>query len=80
MSGSDTPTQLTQSGALLLGPGIADLFIQGIESGLVLAQFSQWFFASDHIESSFLSTVVVLLTLVGLGERRWGQWPGIKTP
>ena len=61
MSGSDTPTQ-----ASLLGPGIADIFIQGIEAGLVLAQFSQWFSASDRMESLFLSTIVVFVTLVGL--------------
>ena len=61
MSGSDTPSQ-----ASLLGPGIADIFIQGIEAGLVLSQFSQWFSASDRIESSFSSTIVVFVTLVGL--------------
>jgi hypothetical protein len=61
MSESGTSTQ-----ASLLGPGIADIFIQGIEAGLVLAQFSQWFSGSDRIESSFLSTIVVFVTLVGL--------------
>ena len=61
MSSSDTPSQVSQ-----LGPGIADIFIQGIESGLVLAQFSQWFSASDGIESSFSSTIVVFVTLMGL--------------
>jgi hypothetical protein len=64
MSGS---VQLTESQATsLLGPGIAGLFIQGIESGLVFAQFSQWFNGCDRIESSLLSTVVVFVTLVGL--------------
>ena len=66
MSGSVPPTQLTQDQASSLGPGIADLFIQGIESGLVLAQFSQWFNDCDRIESLLLSTVVVFVTLVGL--------------
>ncbi|KAH9034221.1 hypothetical protein EDB85DRAFT_2289133 [Lactarius pseudohatsudake] len=39
-----------QSQASLVGPGIVGLFIQGIESGLVIAQFSQWFAALDHFE------------------------------
>lgn len=50
----------------MLGPGIAGLLIQGIESGLVLAQFSQWLFGSDRIESSTISIVVVFVTVVGL--------------
>ena len=57
---------LPQSQASVLGPAIAGLFIQGIESGLVFSQFSQWFFRSDRTESSLLSTVVVFVTLVGL--------------
>ena len=66
MSGPVPPTQLPQSQASLLGPGIVGLFIQGIESGLVFAQFSQWFYSSDRSESSLLSTVVVFVTLAGL--------------
>ena len=60
------PSCLPQSQASVLGPGITDLFIQAIESGLVFAQFSQWFFASDRIESSLISTIVVFVTVVGL--------------
>ena len=55
----------SQSRVSLLGPGIAGLFIQGIESGLVFAQFSQWFFESDRSESSLLSTIVMFVTVVG---------------
>ena len=55
-----------QSQASVLGPGIAGLLIQGIESGLVFAQFSQWFFGSDRIESSLISIVVVFVTTLGL--------------
>ena len=66
MSGSVPPMQLTQYQASLLCPGISGLIIQGIESGLVLAQFSQWFNNCDRIESSLLSSVVVFVTLVGL--------------
>ncbi|KAH9060674.1 hypothetical protein EDB87DRAFT_1576809 [Lactarius vividus] len=79
MSGSAPPTQLpppppppppgfAQSQASVLGPGIAGLFIQGIESGLVITQFSQWFATLDRSESSVLSTVVIFVTVVGLAQ------------
>lgn len=55
-----------QSQASVLGPGIAGLFIQGIESGLVVAHFSQWFSALDRSESSVLTTIVIFVTVVGL--------------
>ncbi|KAH8988990.1 hypothetical protein EDB86DRAFT_3081281 [Lactarius hatsudake] len=57
-----------QSQASVLGPGIVGLFIQGIESGLVIAQFSQWFATLDGSESSILSTVIVFVTVVGLAQ------------
>jgi hypothetical protein len=72
MSGSVPPTQQpppppgSQSQASVLGPGIAGLFIQGIESGLVFDQFSQWFFRAERIESSVLTTIVVFVTALGL--------------
>jgi hypothetical protein len=73
MSGSPTqpppgppPPSSLQGQVSVLGPGIAGLLIQGIESGLVFAQFSQWFFGSDRTESSLMSIVVVFVTLVGL--------------
>ncbi len=75
MSGSVPPTQLppppprpgfAQSQASVLGPGIAGLFIQGIESGLVIAQFSQWSSVPGRSESSVLSTVIIFVTVVGL--------------
>ncbi|KAH9034532.1 hypothetical protein EDB84DRAFT_1594746 [Lactarius hengduanensis] len=79
MSTSVPPTQLppqpspplpgfTQSQASVLGPGVAGLFIQGIESGLVIAQFSQWFAALDRSESSVITTVVIFVTVVGLAQ------------
>jgi hypothetical protein len=76
MSGSPTqpppppgpPPSSLQSQASVLGPGIAGLLIQGIESGLVFAQFSQWFFGSDRIENSLISIVVVFVTLVGFSQ------------
>ncbi|KAI9435747.1 hypothetical protein H4582DRAFT_1968471 [Lactarius indigo] len=76
MSGSFSPTQLPppsppgleQSQASALGPGIASLFVQGIETGLVLAQFSQWFSVPERSESPVLSTVVIFVTAVGLAQ------------
>ncbi|KAH9068033.1 hypothetical protein EDB83DRAFT_673861 [Lactarius deliciosus] len=77
MSGLAPPTQppppppppgFAQNQASVLGSGIVGLFIQGIESGLVIAQFSQWFTALDRSESSVLSIVIVFVTVVGLAQ------------
>ncbi|KAF8266019.1 hypothetical protein EI94DRAFT_1803656 [Lactarius quietus] len=68
MSSSVTATQLAQSHALLLTPGIVNIFVQGIESGLVFAQFSQWFYTSDRIECSLLSSILVFVTLLGFAQ------------
>ncbi|KAI9435746.1 hypothetical protein H4582DRAFT_620281 [Lactarius indigo] len=77
MSGSVPPTQLpppqthpgfTHNRASVLGPGIAGLLIQGIESGLVIAQFSQWFTALDRGSGPGLSTVIIFVTVVGLAQ------------
>ncbi|KAI9435745.1 hypothetical protein H4582DRAFT_2079345 [Lactarius indigo] len=66
MSSSDLPTQFLQSQTSALGAGIVGLFIQGIEAGLVFAQFSQWFYGSDRSEGSLSSAVIVFVTVVGL--------------
>lgn len=66
MSDSVSPTQLTQSQASSLAAGITGLFIQGIESGVVLAQFSWWLSAHDHRERYLVSVIVVFVTAVGL--------------
>ena len=55
--------------ASVLGPGLVGLFVQGIETGLVFAQFSQWFYARDRNEStvsSIKTTIVIFATGVGL--------------
>ncbi|KAH9068032.1 hypothetical protein EDB83DRAFT_2519151 [Lactarius deliciosus] len=62
------PPGFTQTHASVLGPGIAGLFIQGIETGLIFAQFSRWFDARDRSESSLQSTVVIFVTVVGLAQ------------
>lgn len=68
MSGSVPPTQFPQGHSTALGSGIVGLFIEGIEAGLVVAQFSQWFYGSDRRESSLLSAVIVFVTVVGLAQ------------
>ncbi|KAH8988969.1 hypothetical protein EDB86DRAFT_1995003 [Lactarius hatsudake] len=81
MSGSVPPPQpppqpslqpsssgFTQSQASVLGPGIAGLFIQGIESGLIFAQFSQWFATLDRSESSVITAIVIFVTIIGLAQ------------
>jgi hypothetical protein len=66
MYDSAPPTQPTKSqAASLLGPGITGLFIQGIESGLVLAEFC-WWFSNARRERHLVSVIVVFVTVVGL--------------
>lgn len=66
MSDSDLSTQLTNSqAASSLCPSIVGLFIQGIESGLVLAEFSRWF-SGDRRERCLVSIIAVFVTIVGL--------------
>ena len=60
-----TPQGQFQSQARVLGPGIAGLFIQGIETGLVLAQFSRWF-STERNDGAAFSTLVIFVTMVGL--------------
>ncbi|KAH9077733.1 hypothetical protein EDB83DRAFT_1509094 [Lactarius deliciosus] len=63
------PPDVAQSQASVLGPGIAGLFIQGIESGLVFAHFSQWFCARDLSKSHVVdTTIVIFVTVVGLAQ------------
>ncbi|KAI9448975.1 hypothetical protein BJY52DRAFT_1216096 [Lactarius psammicola] len=65
---SPLPPGFTQSQASVLGPGIAGLFIQGIQTGLVFSQFAQWFATLDGSESSVLTTIVIFVTIVGLAQ------------
>ena len=62
-----TPQDPSQSQASVLGPGIASLFIQGLETGLVLAQFCRWFsMERNDSGSAASSTLVIFVTMVGL--------------
>ncbi|KAI9433971.1 hypothetical protein H4582DRAFT_959850 [Lactarius indigo] len=60
------PSVSTPSQASILGPGLVGILIQGIETGLVLAQFSRWFFRPGRGKSTVLSAVVIFVTVVGL--------------
>ena len=50
----------------VLSPGIVGLFAQGLETGLVIAQFSRWFSSPVRNDSTAFSTLVVFVTVVGL--------------
>ncbi|KAF8266018.1 hypothetical protein EI94DRAFT_241219 [Lactarius quietus] len=82
-----------QSKALVLGPGIAGLFIQGIETGLVLAQFFRWFSARDGKGGYCVPIIVIFVTVVGLVQsgiyfasawtryvQQFGIWPTQTSP
>jgi hypothetical protein len=60
------PPGSPQSQASVLGPGLVGLFVQGIETGLIFAQFSRWFYTRDRKESSIVTTIVIFTTGVGL--------------
>jgi hypothetical protein len=49
----------------VLGPGIVGLFIQGLITGLVIAQFSRWFSAPERNENAAFSALIIFLTAVG---------------
>lgn len=49
-----------------LSPGIVGLFVQGLETGLVLAQLSSWLSAPEHTESLFIISLTVFVTILGL--------------
>ena len=59
------PQDPFQSQARVLGPGIAGLFIEGIETGLVIAQFCRWF-STERNDTAAFSILVVFVTMVGL--------------
>jgi len=60
------PPDHLQSEVDVLGPGIAGLFVQGLETGLVITQFSRWFSSPVRNDSMAFSTLVVFVTVVGL--------------
>ena len=60
------PPDHMQSQVDVLGPGIAGLFVQGLETGLVIAQFSRWFSTPVRNDSVAFSILVLFVTVVGL--------------
>jgi hypothetical protein len=54
-----------QSVGEIIAPGIIGLFVQGLESGLVLMQLSRWFYLG-RTESISVKALVLFVTTVGL--------------
>jgi hypothetical protein len=54
-----------QSISNVLSPGIISLFIQGLETGLVFSQFSQWV-SLERKEGITITVLVLFVTTVGL--------------
>ena len=49
----------------ILAPGIVGLFVQGLETGLVISQLSQWLYLGRR-EGIRITLLVVFVTTVGL--------------
>jgi len=54
-----------QSISEILAPGIVGLFVQGLETGLVISQLSQWLYL-ERKEGTGITLLVVFVTTVGL--------------
>ena len=54
-----------QSISEVLAPGIVSLFVQGLETGLVISQLSQWLYL-ERREGIRITLLVVFVTTVGL--------------
>ena len=64
------PVLPPQSISNVLSPGIVNLFVQGLETGLVFSQFSQWISLKRKDSEGIAITVLVLfVTTVGLSAR-----------
>jgi len=61
-----TPQGVLQDQGIVLGSCIAGLFLQGLETGLVIAQFCQWFSSPERNDSVAFSALVIFVTMVGL--------------
>ena len=66
MSDSSTISTAVPTLRKALSPRIVGLFVQGLESGLVLAQLSSWLSIPEHTESLFVVSLTVFVTIVGL--------------
>jgi len=62
------PVPPSQSISNVLSPGIVNLFVQGLETGLVFSQFSQWI-SLQRKEGIAITVLVLFVTTVGLSAR-----------
>ena len=62
---SGIPPGSPQSISNILSPGIISLFVQGLETGLVLSQFAQWL-SLERKEGTTTTVLVLFVTNVGL--------------
>ncbi|KAI0263213.1 hypothetical protein BC834DRAFT_888024 [Gloeopeniophorella convolvens] len=60
-----SPADLAQSQGNVIAPGIVGLFIQGLETGLVISQLSRWLSTAEHTEGIFMSLLVIFVATVG---------------
>jgi hypothetical protein len=54
-----------QSISEVVSPGIVSLFVQGLETGLVISQLSQWLFL-DRREGIAITLLVMFVTTIAL--------------
>lgn len=63
---ASTSSTLQQTRGSTLAPGIVGLFIQGVETGLVVAQLSSWFALAERRDSLAIVILTIFVTTVGL--------------
>ena len=56
-----------QSISEVLSPGIVSIFVQGLETGIILSQFFQWLY-HQRTEGIAITVLVVFVTTVGLSD------------
>jgi hypothetical protein len=59
------PPPPPQSIGNMLAPGIIGLFVQGLETGLVITQLSRWLYL-ERMESAAINILVIFVTTIGL--------------
>jgi uncharacterized membrane protein len=65
-SGAGIPVQSISN---VLSPGIVSLFVQGLETGLVISQLSQWL-SLEQRDGTAITVLVIFVTTVGLSAFR----------
>lgn len=67
MSGQLSAAVPAQSISEVLSPGIISIFVQGLETGIILSQFFQWLYR-QRTEGIAITVLVVFVTTVGLSD------------